>query len=389
MTREQFEKFIVSINGCLKIFESQTIKNATINLFLSGGQKRLHYSISSYNIAHLLGVKTDIIKEKCFLKKDMGSYEILKYLVKNSYTVYNKCFLEGNIISPFSDFIQEKLSAFCKNLFPNFSEIEAIVEFDKEKTFLSEYSNEFMNVDYFILRKREQTMFLLGLRRKENQKNAYEPVTSLEITKETLEFLKKYFWKQNWYYVGSLEVKNSYASLEKYRLTYSQRAEKVQKLRDYQKEFNASICVEDDALATYKTFETITNQMREYQEYARWLTDKVRNNPEGTEMFEFSTIREFDQDLLMKLTNEIENILYSGFQGNSQPYSILKEENQELCTQNQSLQRENAILREELANQKQALEEQRQINRKLEEKNSQSNLKLSRIAAVLQEKIDK
>ena len=236
---------------------------------------------------------------------------------------------------------------------------------------------------------REQTMFLLGLRRKENQKNVYEPVTSLEITKETLEFLKKYFWKQNWYYVGCLEVKDSYTSLEKYRLTYSQRAEKVQKLRDYQKEFNASICVEDDALATYKTFETITNQMREYQEYARWLTDKVRNNPEGTEMFEFSTIREFDQDLLMKLTNEIENILYSGFQGNSKPYSILKEENQELCTQNQSLQRENAILREELANQKQALEEQRQINRKLEEKNSQSNLKLSRIAAVLQEKIDK
>ena len=39
--------------------------------------------------------------------------------------------------------------------------------------------------------------------------------------------------------------------------------------------------------------------------------------------------------------------------------------------------------------QKQALEEQRQINMELEEKNNQSNLKLSRIASILQEKIDK
>ena len=386
MTREQFDKFVVSINGCLKVFESQTIKNAMISLYLSGGSKRLHYSISSYNIAHLLGIKTDIIKEKCFLKKDMSSYEVLKYLVKNSYTVYNKCFLEGNPVSPFSDFIQEKLSAFCKNLFPNFSEIEAIIEFDKEKTFLNEYSNEFMDVNYFILRKRENTMFLLGLRQKENRKNEYEPITSLEITKETEEFLKKYFWKQNWYYVGCLEVKDSYTSLEKYRLTYLQRAEKVQKLRDYQRKFNASICVEDDAIATYKTFETITNQMREYQEFARWLTDKIHNNIVSTEMFEFSTIRKFDQDLLMKLTNEIDDILYSGFQRDAQPYSILKEENQELSSQNQNLQQENAKLREELAVQKRALEEQRQINRTLEESNNQSELKLSRIATILQEK---
>ena len=386
MTREQFDKFVVSINGCLKVFESQTIKNAMISLYLSGGSKRLHYSISSYNIAHLLGIKTDIIKEKCFLKKDMSSYEVLKYLVKNSYTVYNKCFLEGNPVSPFSDFIQEKLSAFCKNLFPNFSEIEAIIEFDKEKTFLNEYSNEFMDVNYFILRKRENTMFLLGLRQKENRKNEYEPITSLEITKETEEFLKKYFWKQNWYYVGCLEVKDSYTSLEKYRLTYLQRAEKVQKLRDYQRKFNASICVEDDAIATYKTFETITNQMREYQEFARWLTDKIHINIVSTEMFEFSTIRKFDQDLLMKLTNEIDDILYSGFQRDAQPYSILKEENQELSSQNQNLQQENAKLREELAVQKRALEEQRQINRTLEESNNQSELKLSRIATILQEK---
>ncbi len=37
MTREQFDKFVVSINGCLKVFESQTIKNAMISLYLSGG----------------------------------------------------------------------------------------------------------------------------------------------------------------------------------------------------------------------------------------------------------------------------------------------------------------------------------------------------------------
>ena len=149
------------------------------------------------------------------------------------------------------------------------------------------------------------------------------------------------------------------------------------------------ICVADDALATYKTFETITNQMREYQEYARWLINKIRNNFIGTKMFEFSTIRKFDQELLMKLTNEIDNILYSGFQGDSQPYSILKEENQELSIQNQNLVKENEKLRDELAAQKQALEEQRQINMELEEKNNQSNLKLSRIASILQEKIDK
>lgn len=389
MTREQFDKYVASIRTCLSVFESQTIKNATIGLYLSDEQKKIYYSISNYNVAHLLGVKTDIIKEKCFLKKDMSSYEILKYLVKNTYTVYNKCFLEGNPVSPFSDFIQEKLSAFCKNLFPNFSEIEAVIEFDKEKTFANDYSNELMSINYFILRKRENTMFLLGLRRKEDRKNEFEPTTSLEITPTTEEFLKKYLWKQNWYYVRYLEVKNFYTTLERYQLTYLQRAEKVQKLRGYQHMYNASICVAADALATYKTFETITNQIKEYQEYARWLINKIRNNFIGTKMFEFSTIRKFDQELLMKLTNEIDNILYSGFQGDSQPYSILKEENQELSIQNQNLVKENEKLRDELAAQKQALEEQRQINMELEEKNNQSNLKLSRISSILQEKIDK
>ena len=69
MTREQFDKYVASIRTCLSVFESQTIKNATIGLYLSDEQKKIYYSISNYNVAHLLGVKTDIIKEKCFLKK--------------------------------------------------------------------------------------------------------------------------------------------------------------------------------------------------------------------------------------------------------------------------------------------------------------------------------
>ena len=73
MTREQFDKYVASIRTCLSVFESQTIKNATIGLYLSDEQKKIYYSISNYNVAHLLGVKTDIIKEKCFLKKDMSS----------------------------------------------------------------------------------------------------------------------------------------------------------------------------------------------------------------------------------------------------------------------------------------------------------------------------
>ena len=95
MTRVEFENYISRIKVCLQVFEEQNKNNISTCLYLSDEHKRLFYSINFYNVAHLLGVNTAIIKEKCNLNKIMGSYEVLKYLIKNSYYVYHKCFEEG------------------------------------------------------------------------------------------------------------------------------------------------------------------------------------------------------------------------------------------------------------------------------------------------------
>ena len=382
MTRVEFENYISRIKVCLQVFEEQNKNNISTCLYLSDEHKRLFYSINFYNVAHLLGVNTAIIKEKCNLNKIMGSYEVLKYLIKNSYYVYHKCFEEGNSVSPFSSFINEKLAAFCKNLYPNFKDIDAVIEFDKEKTYLSEYSNELMDIDYFILKRRDNTIFLLGLRRKDNKKDNYDPVTSMEITARNVDFLKKYLWKQNWYYVGCLEVKDGYTTVEKYSLTYKERSKKIQNLCFYREKFCSSICVADDCVAAYRTFNVLCDQLNEYRNYINWLIAKLRKKfKDSIPDFSFTNLKKYDQNLLLKLNDTIDKYFLVGYKSDLQSLN--------LHAKNSELSLENEKLRNELEEQKRNLEQQRQVNQELEKENTELSLKLERIDLILQEKIDK
>ena len=381
MTREKFEEYIAKISSCVNIYESQTIKDAGITLWLSGNKKVITYSINSRHIAHLLGINTEVIREKCILSKDYSSYDLVKYLIGHPYQVYNKCFLEEKIYNPFSDFIDEKLSAFCKNIFPNFREIEAVIEFDKEKTYQSEFSNNLMDIDYFIVKKREENLYILGLK-KETYLNQYYPLTSLEITDKTIDVIKKYFWKQNWYYVNGLSVNNGYETLEEYHLLYKEREDKIKTLQQYRKEFASSVCVDDEASFILSALEKALKQQQEYKAYIEWLSTIIKN-PSLAENFPFETIYCNDQVVLKKLESEIKNISLSIAEENVISFSELVQQKDSLFNENENLKQELIKVREELIKEK----EEKQ---KIELENDNNEQKLQRILTIVSsEKIDK
>ena len=91
MTREMFEEYVDKISACVNIYEYQNYRGAQNHMWLSGDQKKIIFSISDYNVAHLLGVNTEIIRERCLLSSEQTSYSILNYLISHKYQVYNKC----------------------------------------------------------------------------------------------------------------------------------------------------------------------------------------------------------------------------------------------------------------------------------------------------------
>ena len=217
---------------------------------------------------------------------------------------------------------------------------------------------------------------------KDNKKDNYDPVTSMEITARNVDFLKKYLWKQNWYYVGCLEVKDGYTTLEKYSLTYKERSEKIQNLCFYREKFCSSICVADDCVAAYRTFNVLCDQLNEYRNYINWLIAKLRKKfKDSIPDFSFTNLKKYDQNLLLKLNDTIDKYFLVGYKSDLQSLN--------LHAKNSELSLENEKLRNELEEQKRNLEQQRQVNQELEKENTELSLKLERIDLILQEKIDK
>ena len=384
MTREMFEEYVDKISACVNIYEHQNYRGAQNHMWLSGDQKKIIFSISDYNVAHLLGVNTEIIRERCLLSSEQTSYSILNYLISHKYQVYNKCFLDGKVFNPFSKYIDEKLAAFCKNIFPNFREIEAVVEVDKEKTYQSEYSNELMDVDFFVLRKREGLLYALGLRKLENSKNRYQPVTSMLVNNRTKDFLKKYLWKQNWYYVNGFEVRDYDVTLEKFRLTYKDAMDKILALQGYQRDYKGSICLSNDALNILKTFITMSNQQKEITIYVEWLIDTLQNiqskKPEDLEDYEFEFLRIPEQKLFNKLTEEVQRVCFT-----SEKSGLSNEAVIDIYKENKKLKEEHDGMANEIATLRACLNAQKEELLKLRQEKDISTFKLQRIQKIVNE----
>lgn len=174
----QFEEIILKIKEHLEWYSEKPYDRNKYTLYLSNG-KVLNIVFPKNGIAHLLGIDTEYLKSSgLFLEKN--SYDILNKICNDYYKVFKKV-RDGHLTlkSFMSEYIDEKILIFRDNVTINFSNIEFICEYSKERSYTTGFSSR--DIDYFIGTKiDEDHSMLLGL--KENN-GIYYPVTSQYVDK--------------------------------------------------------------------------------------------------------------------------------------------------------------------------------------------------------------
>lgn len=130
-------------------------------------------------IAHLLGINTEYLKTTG-LFSEKNSYDILNRVCYDFYNVYQKI-KDGHLNSKsfISEYIDDKLLIFRDNVGINFSKIEFICQYNKDRSYTTGYLAK--DVDYFIGTKiNDEYLMILGLKK---NGDTYYPITSMYIDK--------------------------------------------------------------------------------------------------------------------------------------------------------------------------------------------------------------
>lgn len=84
MNYSKYEQIIEGISKNIELYEKLQLYNNQYSLFLANGDV-LNIKFKNNNISHLLGVKTEYLKQSNKFKPNMNSYDSLKYFIENGY----------------------------------------------------------------------------------------------------------------------------------------------------------------------------------------------------------------------------------------------------------------------------------------------------------------
>ena len=208
ITLADYNQIIEKLNDRVSQFERMNYQTNRHTLNLANGDV-INIKFFKNNLAHLLGVKLDYLKQANKFKDNMNSYECLKYFLDNSY-LFSKLARENqlNFDSMFSKYIDEKLSAFIDNIKIRTDDLEYVIKYDSEKTYQIEEDADIC--DYYIVRKIDGSYHILGLT-KSDTSDIYLPVTSRKYDSffEYDKFIGRIAKKQEITYPYTMQIRNN------------------------------------------------------------------------------------------------------------------------------------------------------------------------------------
>lgn len=344
ITKEMYDDYIKKLKTCLEIYENRRMNYMIIN-YKTSSDIDLNYTMMPKHIAHLLGVNTPTLSKIC-CGGGVTSYNLLKYLIHHSEYVWNKLSKDGKYLEKkvlFSPYVDEKLKSFIPNLNHNPNELEVVIELDSEKTFLSEYDNELIQLDYILLRNYQDDYCLLGL--KKDSENKLVPITNMLIPKEKIADYAKYFYKQNTYYIETavLYDRESKNVVSKIWPDLLQKKYAIKKLQDFKYKYHTSICVDRSYENSLQNIQNNFNRLNELRNGLTNLSEMIKLNiPINRETFK---VDELSEEVMSSLIETINDKLFIGFRKNSKPYSELKKELLEEKRKREVADRQNLKLR--------------------------------------------
>ena len=206
--RADYDCLIKKLKEMVEYYEKSITRNNRIKMYLANGDV-INYTITNHNIAHLLGVNTQILVSNKIVSST-DSYGALKDLINDPYGTYNAIEKFNGFGSVFSLYIEDKIGAFKKQIDnPNILGYEFVCKYDWSRNY-TEKEVDGLTADYYLASKDENdNIILLGLvsQNEEYDNDVYIPQTTRVIKEEQLYGLLK---GQEITYVSKSVINNPY-----------------------------------------------------------------------------------------------------------------------------------------------------------------------------------
>lgn len=161
-TKADFDSIVERMQKLVDIYENHYANGNRYMLFLANGDT-ISFDYGEKYIPHLLGLNTTYLS-KYDSKLKTSSYGTLQYFLENSYSIYNDLSKNKAFNNVFSNYVEEKLDIFEKQIDPPYpNSIDFVCKYDRSKTYnVKEVDG--MTSDYIIGRKNSNgDLILLGI----------------------------------------------------------------------------------------------------------------------------------------------------------------------------------------------------------------------------------
>lgn len=304
ITLAKYNELIEKLDDCVNQYDKMNYQTNCHTLSLANGDI-INIKFLKNNLAHLLGVKLDYLKQSNKFKENMNSYDCLKYFIDDHYS-FSKLVTEKklNFDSMFSKHIEKKLDIFIDNIKIRTDDLEFIIKYDSEKTYQLEEISDIC--DYYIVRKTRDGHNILGIKRSDFNTNIFLPVTSRKYDDFQIydKFICSIAKKQELTYPYTMKIVNSDAHYEKnYFLNNTDKQVTLDKLIKLARHYDATVSVARDF--SYILNFLINNKLKNHNEIS--ILQLLSDNMKGHTILDDKTIMTICGDI--KLSDELKDII--------------------------------------------------------------------------------
>lgn len=262
MTKLNIDELFEKIKECIEFYESTYIENKIFTLHLGNGEK-VKYTITKWNIPHLLGINLDPIKN-INKYKNKDSYELLKEICENPFQL-NRALVSGIIKEEqiFSKFIDKKIENFKENFKSDakviIDETEFVCSYKSKNSW--EVTTKNQKYDYIIVKRYNNGKIgLLCLVKNEMQYYAMSNQL-FDSIEEANKSLSELITNQEITLVDGFDIYNKYTDNNFHvYLSINQKLDKVDNLRFYKNKFDCYVDISEDYQYTIKKLKGNKNE---------------------------------------------------------------------------------------------------------------------------------
>jgi len=244
MNLNELESLLYNIGDIIDYVEKAQIDKSKTKIYL-GNNEDISFSVPKESIPHLLGINTTYLASTNVFKSK-NSFELIKEMCENPYRIHSLA-KDGilNYDQLFSPYVFDKINIFKENIKINIFETEFVCKYEPTRSYMTTNNTE--KYDYIIVKRySDGRIGVLGI-----VKNEYTYVArSNQIYSDFETFVnenRSTMNNQEITLITGINIYNAfYGTSRPFKINIEGKLQKLQKMIDYKKCFNASIDVSSD-----------------------------------------------------------------------------------------------------------------------------------------------